>query len=462
MAKAVGDFSKGKVSSHIVRLGLPIMAAELVHVLYNLVDRMFIGHMENVGTAALTGVGVVFPLITMITAFANLCGSGGAPLSSIARGEGDDEKAERILGTSFTMLLTIGLILTVLLYAVAPWAIELLGGDEETLPYALSYFRIYVLGTVPVMINLGMNPFINAQGFPRIGMLTVIIGAVMNIILDPIFIFVLGLGVQGAAIATVISQIAGALWALLFLCGKKPILRLKRLAFDPQAAKSIVSLGVTGFTFKVTNSITQAVINITLKAWGGTASTLYVGAMSIINSIREIAQLPSSGFMSGAQPVMGFNYGAKLYRRVSDSIRFVFFAILFLNTTMWLIVELSPQTLISIFTNDPELMETTVKCIRIYFLAFPFMTLQMVGQHTFVALNYPKQALFFSLFRKLGLILPFTLILPRLGLGVMGPFWAEVISELVGATSAFTAMYFVIWRKMKKAAEAEEAAQKAT
>ena len=460
MAKTNGDFSKGRVSSHIVRLGLPIMAAELVHVLYNLVDRMFIGHMEGVGTAALTGVGIVFPLITLITAFANLCGSGGAPLSSIARGEGDNEKAQRILGTSFTMLLAIGLVLTVSLYFGAPWAITLLGGDEETLPYALAYFRIYVLGTVPVMINLGMNPFINAQGFAKVGMMTVIIGAVMNIILDPIFIFVLDMGVEGAAIATVISQIAGALWALLFLCGKRPILRLKGLAFDPKEALNVMRLGVTGFTFKVTNSITQAVINITLKAWGGAASTLYVGAMSVINSIREIAQLPSSGFMSGAQPVMGFNYGAKEYKRVSDSIRFVFFAILAMNTAMWALVQLAPGFLVRIFSNDPDLVETTVHCIRVYFLLFPFMTLQMVGQHTFVALNYPRHALFFSLFRKIFLILPFTLLLPRWGLGVMGPFWAEVISELVGASSAFTAMYFVIWRKMKRSSrEGSQAAE---
>ena len=451
MTQAKGDFSRGSVSGHIVRLGLPIMAAELVHVLYNLVDRMFIGHMEGIGTAALTGVGIVFPLITLITAFANLCGTGGAPLSSIARGEGDDAKARRILETSFTMLLGIGLLLTVILYLAAPWAIRLLGGDEETTPYALAYFRIYVLGTIPVLINLGMNPFINAQGFAKTGMLTVVIGAVMNIILDPIFIFVLDMGVQGAAIATVISQIAGALWALLFLCGKRPLLRLRRLAFDPSAAANVIRLGVTGFTFKVTNSVTQAVINITLKAWGGAASTLYVGAMSVINSVREIAQLPSSGFMSGAQPVMGYNYGAKEYKRVSDSIRFVFFAIMGFNIAMWLLVQLAPGPLVRIFTNDEELVDTAIRCIRVYFLVFPFMTLQMVGQHTFVALNYPRHALFFSLFRKVLLILPFTLLLPRWGLGVMGPFWAEVISELVGATAAFTTMYFVVWRKMRRA-----------
>ena len=451
VASAKGDFSQGKVSGHIVRLGLPIMAAELVHVLYNLVDRMFIGHMEGSGTAALTGVGIVFPLITLITAFANLCGTGGAPLSSIARGEGDDRKAEKIMGTAFSMLLGIGVFLTVVLWLIAPWAVDVLGGDAETAPYAVAYFRIYVLGTVPVLINLGMNPFINAQGFARIGMMTVVIGAVMNIILDPIFIFTFDLGVRGAAIATVISQIAGALWALLFLCGKKPLLRLRSLAFEPEAALRIVRLGVTGFTFKVTNSLTQAVINVTLKAWGGAASTLYVGAMSVINSVREITSLPSSGFMSGAQPVMGFNYGAGEKKRVSDSIRFVFFAILGMNTLMWALVQLFPATLIGVFTNDPALTETTVRCMRVYFLVFPFMTLQMVGQHTFVALNYPKQALFFSLFRKVMLILPFTLLLPRMGLGVMGPFWAEVISELVGATSAFTAMYLIVWRKMKKA-----------
>ena len=290
-----GDFSQGRVSGIIVRLGLPIMLAELVHVLYSIVDRMYIGHMAEGGTLALTGLGVCFPLITLIGAFANLCSTGGATLSTIARGEGDEKKAETIMGTAFTVLLIIGGALTVLLFLIAPWALALLGGDENTLPLALGYFRIYVLGTVPVLMSLGMNPFINAQGFPRVGMLTVIIGAALNIALDPLFIFALNLGIQGAAIATVLSQTVSALWALRFLMSDKPPLRLKRLCVDGVQLLSIVKLGVTGFTFKVTNSVTQAIVNIMLKAWGGPLSALYVGAMSLINSLREIMSLPVGG-----------------------------------------------------------------------------------------------------------------------------------------------------------------------
>jgi putative MATE family efflux protein len=366
-----GDFSQGRVSGIIVKLGLPIMLAELVHVLYSFVDRMYIGHMAQGGTLALTGLGVCFPLITLIGAFANLCSTGGATLSTIARGEGDEKKAETIMGTAFTVLLIIGGALTVILFLIAPWALGLLGGDEQTLPMALGYFRIYVLGTVPVLISLGMNPFINAQGFPRVGMLTVIIGAALNIALDPLFIFTLNLGIQGAAIATVLSQTVSALWALRFLTGDKPPLRLKKLCVDGVQLLCIVKLGVTGFTFKVTNSVTQAIVNIMLKAWGGPVSALYVGAMSLINSLREIMSLPVGGLTTAGQNVMSFNFGAKLYRRVSDSIRFTFLCGLIVNLLMWALILFVPEPVIRIFSSDGELIRLTVHCARIYFGASP-------------------------------------------------------------------------------------------
>ncbi len=450
MKQAKGDFGQGSVSSTIIRLSLPIMAAELVHVLYNLVDRMFLGHMEETGTAAITGIGVVFPLITLINAFAALCGMGGSPLAAIARGEGDNERAQRIMETAFTMLVAIGAALTVILFIFAPPLLSLLGGDENSLPYAVSYFRIYVIGTIPVMISLGMNRFINAQGFAQIGMMTVIIGAVLNLILDPILIYALDMGVEGAALATVISQTVSAAWVIFFLRGSKPINRLERFCFDVGYFKKILKLGVTGFTFRMTNSITQALINVTLKAWGGVDSTLYVGAMSVIHSLREVAMLPASGFVSGAEPVMSYNYGAKKYDRVADTIRFTFFAALIVNLIGWCLFMFLPKPLTRIFTDDEALIDTTMRCMRVFFLAYPFMTLQNIGQHTFVSLNYPKHAFFFSLLRKIGLIVPFTLLLPGWGLGVMGPFWAEVISELVGATATFTAMYFIVWKKMRR------------
>ena len=446
-----GDFSRGKVSGNILRLGLPMMLAELVHVLYNIVDRMYIGRMPGDGTIALTGLGVCFPLITLIGAFANLCSTGGATLATIARGEDRDDKAERIMGTAFTMLLIIGAFLSVVLYAAAPGILQLLGGDDETLPSALAYFRIYVLGTVPVLISLGMNPFINAQGFPRTGMMTVIIGAALNIVLDYLMIYPFHMGIAGAALATVVSQTVSAAWVLAFLRSRRAPLRLRRLLIDRAQLRRIVKLGLTGFTFRITNSLTQALVNIMLKAWGGAASTLYIGAMSLINSIREIISLPNSGVVAGGQSVMSYNYGAKQYRRVAECIRFIFLCGLFLNIAMWALIMFAPRLMIGLFTTDGELIGKTVECARIYFGAFPFMALQQTGQTTFVALNRPKQALIFSMLRKVVLVAPLTLLLPGAGLGVNGVFWAELISQVTGASLCFITMYLLIWREMKAA-----------
>ena len=445
-----GDFSKGPVPGNILRLGLPMMLAELVHVLYNIVDRMYIGHMAEGGTLALTGLGICFPLITLIGAFANLCSTGGATLATIARGENRDAAAARIMGTAFTVLLLIGAVLSVALYASAPAVLRLLGGDDQTLPAALGYFRIYVTGTIPVMISLGMNPFINAQGFPKIGMMTVIIGAALNIVLDPLLIYTCGMGIRGAALATVVSQTASACWVLVFLRSRRAPLRLNRLVLDRRQLAAIVKLGLTGFTFKVTNSLTQAIVNIMLKAWGGALSTLYVGAMSLINSIREIVSLPNNGIVAGGQNVMSFNYGAKEYRRVSESIRFMFLCGLSINLAMWAVIMFLPGPLIGLFTSDGELVSKTIHCARIYFAAFPFMALQLTGQSTFVALNRPGNALFFSMLRKVVLVAPLTLLLPGLGLGADGVFWAEMISQVTGASACFITMYLLIWRKMRK------------
>jgi len=449
MTRLNGDFTLGSVPVNILRLGLPMMLAEFVHVLYNIVDRMYIGRIPGSGTIALTGLGICFPLITLIGAFANLFSTGGATLATIARGERNDEKAERIMCTSFTALLLVGAFLSVLLFTLAPLALRLLGGDSETLPAALSYFRIYVLGSVPVLISLGMNPFITAQGFPKTGMMTVIIGAALNIALDPLMIYTFGMGISGAALATVLSQSASALWVLAFLRGRKAPLKLTRLLIDRNHLGGIVSLGVTGFTFRVTNSLTQALVNIMLKAWGGALSTLYIGAMSLINSIREIVSLPNNGIVAGGQNVMSFNYGARQYRRVSECIRFIFLSGLFINFLMWAMLLFFPRPLVSLFTEDGELIAKTIDCGRIYFGAFPFMALQQAGQSTFVALNRPKQALIFSMLRKVVLVAPLTLLLPGLGLGVNGVFWAELISQVTGASACFITMYLLIWRKMK-------------
>lgn len=451
-----GDFSRGKVPVLILKLGLPIMLAEMVVVLYNIVDRAYIGHMGETGTVAITGLGVCFPLITFINAFANLCSTGGTTLATIARGEHKDGKAERMMATSLSLLLIIGSVLTVLLFAIAPWILEVLGGNESSLPYAVDYFRIYVIGTIPVLISLGMNPFITAQGFPKIGMATVILGAVLNIALDPLFIFALGMGIKGAALATVISQSVSALWVIIFLKSKRPPLKLKRLLIDKKQLPALLKLGATGFTFKVTSSMTQAVVNIMLKSFGGELSTLYVGAMSLTNSVREIMSLPNSGVTAAGQNVMSYNYGAKKNKRVSECIRFILISGLLVNVLLWVAMLFIPGPVFRIFTDDEELIDLAVHCARIYFGAFPFMALQMSGQTTFVALNCPKRALFFSMLRKILLVTPLTLLLPNIGMGVDGVFWAEFFSQMFGASICFTTMYFTIWRKMRKSPDGTE------
>lgn len=455
MAINNGNFGVGSVPKLLVKLSLPIVAAEIVHVLYNIVDRIFIGHMEGVGTVALTGIGLVFPLITFISGFANLFLTGGSTLASIARGEGDIKKAESILNTSFTMLLCVGAVLTAVLYFAAPWALRLMGGDEETLPYALAYFKIYVIGTIPTLISLGMNSFITSQGFSDRGMGTVIIGALLNTALDPLLIFGFKMGIRGAAIATVISQIVSATWVVLFLTSKKPYIRITHLHIEPADVPRICKLGVTGFTFKVTTSIAQAVVNATLKAFGGTLSTLYIGSMSVINSLREVTTIPITGVGSGYIPLASFNYGAKKWDRLDECLKCFFIVIVGMNALIWAVLMLFPAPLASLFTEDPELIELSVHCMKIYFAAFVCMSFQVTGQNTYVALNYPKYALFFSLLRKIIIIVPLTILLPRWGMGVEGVFYAELISNIVGGFASLITMYMTIWRKVKKLAKGD-------
>jgi putative MATE family efflux protein len=443
-----GDFSQGSIPKTVLRLGIPIAMAEIVHVLYNIVDRIFIGHIPGIGTAALSGVGIAFPLISLITAFANLCGTGGNPLCSIARGEGDNARAQRILETAFTMLLIFSALLTAILFLFAGPFLAAMGGDEETLPFALEYFRIYVAGTVFVLISLGMNPFINGMGFTKIGMGTVVIGAALNIALDPLFIFVLHMGVKGAAIATVISQFVSSVWVIRFLTGSKTLLPIQRLHLDMLEVPRILKLGVTGFMFKFSNSVAQTVVNLTLKTFGGAASTLYIGAFSIINSMREVISQPISGINQASVPVMSYNYGARNYDRVKKAIRFMIAAALTYNVIAWIVVFTHPAQLIRMFTNDAALIETAIPCLHIYYAAYFMMSFQMGGQNTFVALNKPKYAVFFSMLRILFLIVPLTILLPRVGFGVMGVFYAEMLSQIIGASLCSIVMYFRIYKRL--------------
>ena len=351
MEKEKNDFTKGSVTKNIINLAVPMTLAQLINVLYSIVDRIYIGRMGQDAALALGGVGITFPIITIIMAFANLIGMGGAPLCSIERGKGNQKKAEEIMGNSFFLLILLGLLLTAVILIFKKPIIYAFGASEATFPYADSYITIYLLGSVFVMIGLGMNSFINSQGFARTGMLTVLIGAVLNIILDPVFIFILHLGVRGAALATVISQFVSSVWVLLFLAGRKTILKLKKENFRLKfrLVRQIVTLGLSGFTMSVTNSIVQIACNATLQVYGG---DLYVTVMTILNSIREVITMPVTGITNGAQPVLGYNYGAEQYERVKAAIRFMTLACIGYTFIVWGILLLAPHFFIQQQSGD--------------------------------------------------------------------------------------------------------------
>lgn len=444
------DFTKGSVSGNIMRLAMPMMAAQLINVLYSVVDRVYIGHLPDASTLALTGLGLTFPIIMIITAFANLFGMGGAPLCSIARGKGDDRRAERIMGNSFTMLLVAGVLLMAVCLIFKKPILYAFGASGQTFPYADDYVKIYLCGSLFVMVSLGMNSFINSQGFAKTGMLTVALGAVVNILLDPVFIFVFHMGVRGAALATVLSQLLSALWVLRFLTGKKAIYRLSlnNMKLDFPLIGEIVGLGLSGFIMSITNSAVQIVCNASLQFYGG---DIYVGVMTVLNSIREVLTMPVQGITNGAQPVLGFNYGAGAYNRVRKGIQFTTVIGVAYTVIAWLILMLTPQAFIHIFNSEPELIELGVPALYIYFFGFFMMSFQFSGQTVFIALGKSKQAIFFSLLRKAIIVIPLTLFLPTVfNLGVNGVFLAEPISNFAGGAACFITMMVTVWSKMKE------------
>ena len=441
------DFSQGRVWRNIVSQAIPLTLAEFVHLLYNIVDRIYIGHMDGVGNMALTGIGITFPIITLIAAFTALFGKGGTPLFSIARGAREDERAEKIMGNVFSLLIITSLVLLIGCYIFRRPILYLFGASDQSYVYANQYLQIYLLGTPFAMLTTGMNGFISAQGFPKIGMLTTILGAVLNLILDPIFIFGLHMGVGGAALATVISQIASAIWVLVFLTGKKALHTIKKqnLKLDIALAKDIIGLGTSGFIVQATNSLVQIVCNVTLQNFGG---DLYVGVMTVLNSVREILGLPVSGITSGAQPVLGYNYGAKRNDRVKEGIRFTALIGTIYTIVAWFIIMIIPKVLFQIFTSDPAVIEKGPKALNIYFFGFFFMSFQFAGQTVFQALGKAKQAVFFSLLRKVFIVVPLTLLLPYIGFGVHGVFLAEPISNAIGGLACFLAMWITVYKKL--------------
>ncbi len=450
-----GDFGRGSVGSNIMQQALPLLAAEVVHLLYNIVDRIYIGHLPGADAMALTGLGVTFPLVALVGAFTRLIGTGGAPLFSIARGAGKEERAAQLQGTAVTWLALLSVFVFIFCMVLRRPILFLFGAGESSYAYADRYLRIYLWGTAFTMIATGMNGFINAQGYPRVGMMTVALGAVLNLVLDPLFIFVFKMSIEGAALATVISQGVSCAWVLLFLCGRKALIPLRRadLGLRPAMAGEICRLGVSGFIMSATNCLTQAACNAVLQSRGGET---WVGVMTVLHSIREVLSLPVNCISAGAQPFIGFNYGAGLMNRVKKGIRFTFFAGGASTLLAWLSVEIFSGAYVRLFTDDSAILAAAPDALKAYFFAFVFMALQMTGQSTFTALGRSKQAVFFSLLRKAVIVTPLTFLLPYIIMPpVYGVFWAEPISNVIGGLACFITMMVTVYSRLKEDGPAE-------
>lgn len=427
------DMGSGDVKKLLLQLMIPAVVAQVVNLLYNIVDRIYIGHIEGIGAAALTGVGLFAPILMLMNAFAMLIGAGGAPRTAIAMGQGDKEQAEKIVSNSFTMLLIFSAVLTVVFWLGAPSMLRLFGASDTTLPYALAYSRIYILGTVFVLVVMGMNPFITAQGFAKISMLTTVIGAVINIILDPILIFAFGLGVRGAAIATVLSQAVGALWILKFLTGPKTNLKLSRskMKLEKNIILPVMGLGISSFVMLSTESLLSISFSSSLARYGG---DIAVGAMTVITSVSQLATLPLQGLCQGGQPVISFNFGAGKKDRVKEAFRFQLTLCVSYVVIFWLVMMLVPGAVAGIFTSDAALIEYTTWALRIYMAGIFAFGVQICCQQSFMALGQAKVSLLLACLRKLILLIPLIFILPHLLPDpVFGVFVAEPVSDVLAA-----------------------------
>ena len=446
------DFENGTITGNILGAALPMLVAQLLNLLYNVVDRIYIARIPGEGTAALGAVGLCFPLIVIITAFANLFGSGGAPLFSIYRGKKKETEAVCIMNTSFTMLSASALILMVIGMCFARPLLILFGASSEALTYALPYLMVYLIGTLPSMLSVGMNPFINAQGYSVIGMISVAIGAVANLLLDPLFIFVLGFGIRGAAIATVISQVLSAVFVLYFLTRKSELkVRLLHKSEVPKClgyAKNITSLGTAGFIMQITNSLVTICCNNVLSVTG---DDIYISVMTIVSSVRQLVETPIYAMNEGTSPILSYNYGAVRPARVRKAILILGMMILAYTAVMWSLIILVPGTLIRVFTSDTSLVQDTIPALNQYFAAFIFMDLQYIGQTVFKSLNKKKQAIFFSLLRKVFIVVPLTYLMPyALHMGTRGVFLAEPVSNVIGGSLCFITMLCTVLPELKR------------
>ena len=449
------NFETGTVTGNILNAALPMLVAQLLSLLYNIVDRIYIGRIPEIGTAALGAVGLCFPLIMIITACSNLFGSGGAPIFSINRGMGDDNKANTILNTSFTMVCASAIFLMIIGIVFSKPLLVLFGASQNALTYARPYIVIYLLGTLPAMVSTGMNPFINAQGYSTTGMFSVTIGAVANIILDPLFIFVFGLGVNGAAIATVISQILSAVFVFYFLRKKAEIkvrlLHKNEFSSCLSIAKNIITLGTAGFIMQLTNSLVSICCNNVLYVTGG---DVYISVITIVSSVRQMVETPIYAIIEGSSPIISYNYGARRPERVKKAGIVMAVIALIYTGIMWGIIILAPKYLIMIFSSDATLIKDIVPALKLYFAAFIFMDLQYIGQTVFKSLNKRKQAIFFSLLRKVFIVVPLTYILPyALHMGTDGVFMAEPVSNVIGGSMCFITMLFTVLPELNRMKE---------
>lgn len=433
----------------LFELAVPSITAQLINMLYNIIDRIYIGHISGIGPLALTGVGLTFPIIMIITAFSSLVGMGGSPRASMKLGEKNTVQAEKILGNCFALIVIIAVILTAVFLIFSRPLLFLFGASTETIGYSTSYLNIYVLGTIFVMISLGMNPFISAQGFAKFSMLTVTIGACINIVLDPIFIFALNMGVPGAALATIISQGVSCLWVLKFLTGKKTVLKLKlsNFKFDKRIITSVLALGLSPFIMQSTESLLNICFNSSLQRFGG---DMAVGTMTIMSSIMQILSLPIMGLTQGAQPIISYNYGASNLPRVRRAFKLLFISAVSYSTFFWLLNMIFPQLLVSVFSSTQELTSMASQAARVYFAGIFIMGVQNSCQQTFIALGQAKNSIFLALFRKIILLIPLIFILPNfINDKVFAVFLAEPISDIIAATTTGI-MFLVFFKKLLK------------
>ena len=430
----------------MVKLALPAVAAQLINVLYNIVDRIYIGHIPEVGRTALTGLGVTFPILMLISAFTAFAGMGGAPLASIRLGAGDREGAEKILGNSTTLLLILAAVLTAVFSVIKRPSLMAFGASEDTIGYALDYISIYLMGTVFVQLALGLNAYITAQGFTTVCMKTVLIGAGLNTLLDPIFIFGLGLGVRGAALATILSQAVSAAWVLRFLTGPKTKWRLRRkdLRPEPRVFLPCLALGLSPFIMQSTESLIAVCFNSSLLKYGGDVA---VGAMTVLTSMMQFAMMPLQGLSQGAQPIVSYNFGARNPQRVRDAFRCLLKSCVVYSAALWALVQLFPRVFVQIFNNDPALVDYAAWALRIYMGTTCLFGIQIACQQTFVALGNAKTSLFLAVLRKIILLIPLIYILPNFFANkAFAVFLAEPVADFL-AVSATASMFAVQFKR---------------